>query len=183
MMPMVRTGRRLPELEARQLFDRLITPIRAVARQHGYAVAVHGSLARDIDLIAVPWRPDVSIPADVAEAVRATAEEITGHLAFIRNDPDADPRDFTKRNPEPKFHGRLGWSIYVTSTGRGGYSTYIDLSVMPSYANAVERYHEEIERMATSHGSGSTDDASDQRARSAEVDSTDGASPTDAATY
>jgi hypothetical protein len=159
MMPMVRTGRRLPELEARQLFDRLITPIRAVARQHGYAVAVHGSLARDIDLIAVPWRPDV------------------------RNDPNADPRDFTKRNPEPKFHGRLGWSIFVTSTGRGGYSTYIDLSVMPSYANAVERYHEEIERMATSHGSGSTDDASDQRARSAEVDSTDGASPTDAASY
>jgi hypothetical protein len=149
MMPMVRPGRRLPELEARQLFDRLITPLRATARAHGYALAVHGSLARDIDLIAVPWRPDVSQPADVAEAIRATAADITGHLAYIRNDPTADPRDFTKRNPEPKFHGRLGWSIYVKSDRRGGYSTYIDLSVMPSYANAVERYMEEIERMAS----------------------------------
>ncbi len=144
-----RCSRRLPELEARQLFERLISPLRATARIHGYALAVHGSLARDIDLIAVPWRPDVSTPTEVAEAVRATAANITGHLAWIRNDPRADPRDFTRRNPEPKFHGRLGWSIYVTSGRRGGYRTYIDLSVMPAYPNAIQRYHEEVERMAS----------------------------------
>jgi hypothetical protein len=149
----IRSARRLPDVDARQLYDRLIAPLRAVARQHGYALAVHGSLARDIDLIAVPWCPSVSAAAELVEAIRSTAEEITGHLAYIRNDPQADPRDFTKRNPEPKFHGRLGWSIFVTSGRRGGYSVYIDLSVLPAYDNAVERYIQEIERLVAA-GSG-----------------------------
>jgi len=138
------TARRLPEPAAREIYERLITPLRAVARAHGYALAVHGSLARDIDLIAVPWGHEVSIAAALVEAIRATAENVTGYTAFIKNDPRADPCDFTRRNPEPKFHGRLGWSIYVK--GRtGGYQTYIDLSVMPAYDHPIERYHEAIE--------------------------------------
>jgi len=149
------TPRRLPELAARELYERLITPLRAAARLHGYALAVHGSLARDIDLIAVPWRPTVSAPAALVEAIRVTAEDITGHTAYIRNDQGADPRDFTKRSPEPKFHGRLAWSIYVKGRPHhagGGYHTYIDLSVMPAYENAIERYHELLERIVAEGG-------------------------------
>jgi hypothetical protein len=141
-------SRRLPVLAARQAFERLITPLRAVARQHGYALAVHGSLARDIDLIAVPWGHEVSAPAALAEAIRAAAEDVTGYLAFIKNDPKADPRDFTRRSPEPKFHGRLAWSIYVKAQHPGGYETYIDLSVMPAYENPIERYHEALAALA-----------------------------------
>lgn len=33
----------------------VIDRIRAVAREHGWAIGAHGSLVRDIDLIAVPW--------------------------------------------------------------------------------------------------------------------------------
>lgn len=40
---------------AQRAYNRLIGPIRAIAKEHGYAVGVHGSLARDIDLILVPW--------------------------------------------------------------------------------------------------------------------------------
>lgn len=141
-----RVARRFPEFAARELYEVLLAPLRAVARSHGYALAVHGSLARDIDLIAVPWRPDVSAADVLVEAIRAAAEDVTGHPAYIRNDPTADPRDFTRRNPEPKFHGRLGWSIFVKRR-RGGYAVYLDLSVMPAYDNAIERYHQDIERI------------------------------------
>ena len=34
----------------------LYPDLAEIAREHGYALAVHGSLARDFDLIAVPWR-------------------------------------------------------------------------------------------------------------------------------
>jgi len=43
----------------------LIARIRAIAAEHGWAVGVHGSLTRDIDLIAVPWTPDACIWVDL----------------------------------------------------------------------------------------------------------------------
>lgn len=118
--------RRLPIVAARKEFERLITPLRYVARRYGYALAVHGSLARDIDLIAVPWAYVVADAATLAEAIRAEAESVTGHTAFWLEDAAADPMDYTRRNPEPKPHGRLAWSIHIAGAG-----TYIDLSVMP----------------------------------------------------
>lgn len=103
----------------------MITPLRAVAKQHGYALAVHGSLARDIDLVAVPWTVTVSPAAVLAEAIRAEMESITGHMSFWLDEKDAAPGDYDRRNPESKPHGRLGWSIHMAGTG-----TYVDLSVI-----------------------------------------------------
>ena len=34
-------------------YCKLIAPLRAVARQHGYALTVHGSIKRDIDLVGL----------------------------------------------------------------------------------------------------------------------------------
>lgn len=54
------------ELEA---FYRSILPkLREAARSHGYALGVHGSMRRDLDLIAVPWD---SLPSDRDVLVRA----------------------------------------------------------------------------------------------------------------
>jgi hypothetical protein len=47
-----------------------IYKIQAIARPLGWAVAVHGSLDRDIDLIAVPWVEDAKGTWDVFEAIR-----------------------------------------------------------------------------------------------------------------
>ncbi len=33
------------------------------ARRHGYALAPHGSLQRDLDLIAVPWSEEAAAPS------------------------------------------------------------------------------------------------------------------------
>ena len=38
----------------------------------GYALAVHGSLARDFDLIAVPWAETLASPVEVIKQVEAT---------------------------------------------------------------------------------------------------------------
>lgn len=43
--------------------------LAAVARENGYALAVHGSLARDMDLIAVPWTEQAGSPEDVISAI------------------------------------------------------------------------------------------------------------------
>lgn len=96
--------------------------IVAIARDHGYALTVHGSLARDFDFVAVPWVADAKPAAELVEAIR---ESVGG---FILNDPTAKPGDYVRKNPEPKPHGRLAWSIHL------GSGPYIDLSVMPRQA-------------------------------------------------
>lgn len=97
----------------------------------GYALAVHGSMARDLDLIAVPWRVG-ACDADVLAADLAAA--IGG---VIENDPNAQPGDWQRRNPQPKPHGRLAYSIQL------GGGPYIDLSVMPKKPTPVSGQEEE----------------------------------------
>src|ERR1700736_3980142 len=41
--------------ELERLYRRIIPQLRRVAKQAGYGLGVHGSLRRDLDLIAVPW--------------------------------------------------------------------------------------------------------------------------------
>ena len=67
------------------LYAALYPELAEVARSHGYALAVHGSLARDFDLIAVPWAESVSEPgAVVAELVRDFALTLTSNAKTPR---------------------------------------------------------------------------------------------------
>ena len=45
--------------------------LAAIARKHGYALAVHGSLARDLDLIAIPWTLEADDPKQVVDEILA----------------------------------------------------------------------------------------------------------------
>jgi hypothetical protein len=80
-----------------------------IARQHGYALAVHGSLQRDFDLIAVPWVDEVSSPEVLVEAL------IHKRSARVIGGPPSD-----------KPHGRMA---YTLSIGYG--ECAVDLSFMP----------------------------------------------------
>jgi hypothetical protein len=107
----------------RDYADRLIGPLRERARGLGYALGVHGSLAYDIDLIAVPWTRDAVDARALAEALRVVAESIIGY-AFL--DPlEAENEHFHAGMPGAKPHGRLVWAFHL------GGGPYIDLSVMP----------------------------------------------------
>jgi hypothetical protein len=83
-----------------------------VARECGYALAVHGTLARDIDILAAPWT-DAAVPAEVL--VQKIAERV-GWL--VEGKPHLV-------GPEKKPHGRLAWSIPYYA------ENFIDISVMP----------------------------------------------------
>jgi hypothetical protein len=85
-----------------------------IAKQHGYALALHGSLQRDLDLIAIPWTAEAVSPTELMSAILA---------AF-----DLEP---THKEPELKPHGRLAWSIPLW------WGAYIDLSVMPLLAERI----------------------------------------------
>lgn len=54
--PLYCTMCRMTKAERCQLYlEYLIGPLRDIAREHGYALSVHGSVARDIDIVAIPW--------------------------------------------------------------------------------------------------------------------------------
>lgn len=80
-----------------------------IFQRHGYALAVHGSLSRDFDLIAVPWTDNVSdVVAVLAEVVSTFAVRIIG-------------------DEEIKPHGRIAFTL---SVGFG--ECACDLSFMPN---------------------------------------------------
>jgi hypothetical protein len=103
-----------------EYFDLLYGQLKAVAFAHGYALAFHGSLARDIDLVACPWTEAAADQAALAEAIRARAAELNGGVCF--------------ENPKAgnKPHGRVAFSFHL------GGGPFIDLSVMAPMAPSIE---------------------------------------------
>ncbi len=85
-------------------------------RTKGWALAVHGSLARDFDLVAIPWHPDPVPPA-------LCVEGICHYWAFR-----------SVGEPETRLHGRL---IYTIALKFG--ECFLDLSFMPTTPNAELR--------------------------------------------
>lgn len=59
------------ELEA--LYWRALPEIRRAAKEHGYAIGLHGSMRRDLDLIAVPWVEKYSTRDVLAEDIQMAA--------------------------------------------------------------------------------------------------------------
>lgn len=107
-----------------EYYRALIEALRHVAYRCGYALAVHGSLKRDIDLIACPWRDTAISAAGLIEDLQKAAEVIVG-TARIRE------VDRASGQPEKKPCGRLAWSLYLTHDDNG---PYLDISVMPKGA-------------------------------------------------
>lgn len=107
---------------------KVIDDVRAIAREHGYAIAVHGSLRaeRDIDLLAAPWTKEAHAPSTLARAIGALP-----YLDRKRRDPEGDPR--ARVFPVKKAHGRLGWIFHIRYRA-AGCPAYVDLSVMPRAA-------------------------------------------------
>jgi hypothetical protein len=96
-----------------------IVPVLAeVARGVGYALALHGSMTNDLDLVAVPWTDDAGTPEDLVDALGAAIRWTREGDAF---------------GPEHKPHGRIAWKIPLLA------GASIDLSVMPRITPGKER--------------------------------------------
>lgn len=102
----------------RLLID-ILPAIREVGFEHGYAIAPHGSLAADIDLLAAPWVELASDPDELARSVRGAVAGIVGRCNILRKDDALFGA---------KPHGRRAYTLLLHPL------SYIDLSVMPRLA-------------------------------------------------
>ena len=100
-------------------FAALYPLLAAAVRPLGYALALHGSMARDLDLVAIPWAEDAKPAEDVVDAIKRAIEGWT----------EGDARPGLLRP-----HGRRSWIIWFRDgsgmTLADGHP-YIDLSIMP----------------------------------------------------
>ncbi len=92
----------------------LYPELAEIARKHGYAMAVHGSLARDADLICIPWVDDASEPQAVVDAI--TSEFVVRSVG----------------EPSVREHGRIVYTLTVSAPG-----CFIDLSFTPCIRSAL----------------------------------------------
>ena len=118
---MVRMARR--ELSKRVLLggettlylERKYKVLAHCARNHGYALTVHGSMLRDVDLVAVPWVTRCKAPSTLAKSILGLVTAMSGReKVFVH----------MNKKPTQKPHGRLAWSIHFSR------DAYLDLSIV-----------------------------------------------------
>lgn len=101
----------------RALLDLILPPMRLAAKEFGYSIAVHGSLNRDIDLVAIPWREhNLAEPDDLVVALCGAARGVIGRCG-------RQGKDWTE-----KPHGRRAVTLLAWV---GENTAHLDLSVMP----------------------------------------------------
>ena len=111
-----------------------------VARKHGYALMIHGSVVNDLDLVAIPWTEEAVGPVELKDALMAHIGACdyeglqTRHLPDRpdlvkqiveneRNAPGREPHDADGAVIKP--HGRRAWNLYMD------FGAKVDLSIMP----------------------------------------------------
>lgn len=112
-----------------QLYAYCFLSLKEIAFEYGYNLVVHGSMNRDLDLIAIPWIDD---PKPELDMIMALSSAIGGHI---------------QRKSIKVLPG--GRNSYVIDLNRGGYKRnesgdivdpiefipdpeyYIDISVTP----------------------------------------------------
>jgi len=116
-----------------------------LVRQHGYALAVHGSLARDFDLVCVPWGDNPSDPQVVVDSVTS---------GFCIQQVG---------EPEMKKHERLAYTISLQFG-----ECFLDLSFLPRDSE-FSSIRKDAVRYRGLRESGFASDADDLRSALAET--------------
>lgn len=106
-----------------RLLQDVLPVVREVAHDHGYAIAVHGSLADDIDLIAVPWADHARAADELAVAISGAVAGVVGRCNIASKGGDCLYGE--------KPHGRRAYTMLLHPL------SYIDLSVMPRIEASV----------------------------------------------
>lgn len=105
-------------------------PLKQIALKHGYNLVLHGSLNRDMDLIAIPWS---EVLGDKRNMIEEMCEYVGGSIMDVS---DADREHFMQTH-----HGRDYYVInvyraperyYMTGDGKIDPVYYLDISVTPA---------------------------------------------------
>lgn len=108
-----------------QFYATCFEQLKTIAHLFGYNLVLHGSVDRDMDLIAIPWAYQIKPATDM---VNAMVEYLGGHIM----EEGEDARETFAKN----HHGRRN---FIINLNRGGKQTnyedpqwYIDLSITPA---------------------------------------------------
>ena len=88
-----------------QLYAHYFETLKKIAIDHGYALFIHGSMNRDLDLVAVPWQDS---PSDEFEMVNAFCKYLTGKTYTLKE------KFLFQKLPGNRHN-------YVIDLNRGGY--------------------------------------------------------------
>lgn len=108
-----------------------------VARKHGYALTIHGTVTTDLDLVAIPW-VDEAVDAVTLKDALMNHVGACGFADHLRKDlPEEQVAPIVARMGEAadtkKPHGRRAWNLYMD------FGCKVDLSVMPRAGQWVEQ--------------------------------------------
>lgn len=100
----------------------MLPDIVKAGRDCGYAIAPHGSMARDFDLIAVPWIEEARSAQElIMRILSVTGANLREGSCKRDGEWESVPGDVGTKKP----HGRRAWSLFL------GHHLYLDVSVMP----------------------------------------------------
>lgn len=99
-------------------YARVFTIARCVAWQEGYALVIHGSFTRDLDLIAIPWTDRATDAEHLVQRIALALDDLS-----ILEKGRGRPSQATQ-----KPHGRLAWALTFKTFGD---PRFVDLSVTP----------------------------------------------------
>lgn len=112
-----------------------------VARSQGYALAIHGSVVTDLDLIAIPWT-DAAVDDETLIAALFERINALDYRRLLRRDcewfTDEQVEQIAAQSDEnkawhPKPHGRKAWNLYLH------FGAKVDVSVMPRIASELAK--------------------------------------------
>jgi len=100
-----------------------------VVQRFGWALTLHGSMSRDMDVVLIPWTEDAEHEDKVVDAIRIFVEGkyLTGRRKRNEQKAGASSQDgMAHFSVSEKPHGRRAISLFI------GVSTYyLDISIMP----------------------------------------------------
>lgn len=91
------------------IYATILGDLQQIARDNGYSLAVHGSMQRDFDLIAVPWTEEACDDAELIRQFILSLKIGPGKIGAY----------------EEKPHGRIAYFL-ILDCGMG-----LDISIMP----------------------------------------------------
>lgn len=98
--------------------------LKGIALKYGYNLVLHGSLNRDLDLIAIPWQKEIG---SHDEMIQEFADHLGGRIMIL-----------SKEQKHCFPHGRMSYVINLNRgelLDSGDYHDpqyYIDISVIPT---------------------------------------------------
>ncbi|GAB3511737.1 hypothetical protein [Emticicia fontis] len=115
--------------------------LKEIAKKYGYNLVLHGSLNRDMDLIAIPWEKEI---LDHTDMIHEFCSYLGGEFVPQNQRMDAEGKKIIGDPYEVTNHGRMWYIINLNREGKmvndiwTDPQYYLDISVIPSLDTTIK---------------------------------------------